>query len=153
MASLTDRELTADAANPLEMDGIEFVEYATSQPLALANVLQMMGFAPIARHRSREVTLFRQGPMNIIVNAHPEALTGMTAPGARPVLSAIALLSAFGRGGLFGDNLSDAGIVLPFTEWAVVLAVLFVASPFYLRQAITAFEGVDQTLVGSSVFA
>ena len=38
------------------------------------------------------------------------------------------------------------GIVLPFTEWAVVLAVTFVASPFYLRQAIAAFESVDPTL-------
>jgi 4-hydroxyphenylpyruvate dioxygenase len=85
------QEHNPEPSNPLGLDGIEFVEYATSQPLALANVLQMMGFAPIARHRSREVTLFRQGPMNVIVNAHPEALTGMTAPGARPALSAIAL--------------------------------------------------------------
>ena len=36
--------------------------------------------------------------------------------------------------------------MLPFTEWAVVLAVVFVASPFYLRQAISAFESVDPTL-------
>ena len=48
----------------------------------------------------------------------------------------IGLLAAFGPGGLLGDELRDAGIVLPFTEWAVVLAVTFVASPFYVRQAI-----------------
>ena len=52
MPQLTDRELTADAANPLEMDGIEFVEYATSRPQSLGQVLEMMGFRPIARHRS-----------------------------------------------------------------------------------------------------
>ncbi|MEO6928335.1 MAG: 4-hydroxyphenylpyruvate dioxygenase [Casimicrobiaceae bacterium] len=80
-----------EPSNPLGIDGIEFVEYATSQPQALANVLQMMGFVPIARHRSREVTLFRQGSMNVIVNAHPEALAGMSAPVARPSLSAIAV--------------------------------------------------------------
>jgi 4-hydroxyphenylpyruvate dioxygenase len=85
------KEQLPEHSNPLGLDGIEFVEYATSQPQALANVLQTMGFMPVARHRSREVTLYRQGPMNIIVNAHPEALAGMTAPGARPVLSAIAL--------------------------------------------------------------
>jgi molybdate transport system permease protein len=60
-----------------------------------------------------------------------------------PAVAGIALLAAFGRGGLFGDTLADAGIVLPFTEWAVVIAVAFVASPFYLRQAIAAFEAVD----------
>jgi 4-hydroxyphenylpyruvate dioxygenase len=77
--------------NPLGMDGIEFVEYATSQPQQLGAVLQMMGYAQVARHRSREVALYRQGSMNVIVNAHPEALPGMTAPGAHPALSAVAL--------------------------------------------------------------
>ena len=84
-------ERNPEPTNPLGMEGIEFVEYATSQPQALGGVLQLMGFQPVARHRSREVTLYRQGPMNIIVNAHPEALPGMTSPGARPTLSAIAL--------------------------------------------------------------
>jgi len=63
-----------------------------------------------------------------------------------PAVAGIGLLAAFGTGGLFGSALQDNGIVLPFTEWAVVLAVVFVASPFYLRQAISAFEGVDPTL-------
>jgi molybdate transport system permease protein len=58
-----------------------------------------------------------------------------------PAVAGIALLMAFGRGGLFGDAVS-----LPFTAWAVVLAVTFVASPFYLRQAIAAFEAVDPEL-------
>ena len=40
--------------------------------------------------------------------------------------------------------------MLPFTEWAVVLAVMFVASPFYLRQAIAAFESVDPTLTDAA---
>ena len=60
-----------------------------------------------------------------------------------PAVAGIALLAAFGAGGLLGDELSSAGIVLPFTEWAVVLAIVFVASPFYVRQAIAAFEGID----------
>ena len=63
-----------------------------------------------------------------------------------PAVAGIGLLAAFGAGGLFGGALQDNGIVLPFTEWAVVMAVVFVASPFYLRQAISAFEGVDPTL-------
>ncbi len=63
-----------------------------------------------------------------------------------PAVAGIAMLSAFGATGLVGDRLADAGIVLPFTEWAVVVAVTFVAAPFYLRQGITAFESVDPAL-------
>jgi 4-hydroxyphenylpyruvate dioxygenase len=59
--------------NPLGIDGIEYIEFATNQPQALGNVLQMMGFAPVARHRSREVVRYTQGDMNIIVNANAEA--------------------------------------------------------------------------------
>ena len=67
-----------------------------------------------------------------------------------PAVAGIGLLAAFGAGGLFGDALQSAGIILPFTEWAVVLAVVFVASPFYLRQAITAFESVDPNLTDAA---
>lgn len=63
-----------------------------------------------------------------------------------PAVSGIALLAAFGRGGLFGDALADGGIVLPFSQWAVVLAVAFVAAPFYVRQGIAAFAAVDPQL-------
>ncbi|HEV8500636.1 MAG TPA: 4-hydroxyphenylpyruvate dioxygenase [Casimicrobiaceae bacterium] len=84
-------ERNPEPSNPLGMDGIEFIEYATSQPQALGAVLLMMGFALVARHRSREVMLYRQGSMNVIVNAHPEALPGMAAPATHPALSAVAL--------------------------------------------------------------
>jgi molybdate transport system permease protein len=67
-----------------------------------------------------------------------------------PAVAGIALLAAFGRGGLLGDTLSRAGIVLPFSEWAVVMAVTFVASPFYLRQAIASFAAVDRQLVDAA---
>jgi 4-hydroxyphenylpyruvate dioxygenase len=70
--------------NPLCLAGIEFIEYSTRRPQALGQVLETMGFRPIARHRSREVLLYRQGEMNIIVNAHE-------ASAAEPAISAIAL--------------------------------------------------------------
>src|SRR5438034_37534 len=63
-------ERLPEPSNPLGMDGIEFIEYATSQPQAFGDLLQRMGFVPLARHRSREVMLYRQGPMNLIVNSH-----------------------------------------------------------------------------------
>src|SRR5438067_6947524 len=91
MTQLSDRELTAVASNPLAMDGIEFIEYSTSKPQALGQVLEMMGFRPIARHRSREVLLYRQGEMNVVVNAHPGDQPRSPRPGETPVIAAIAL--------------------------------------------------------------
>lgn len=88
---LPDREAIAGATNPLGLDGIEFIEYATAKPQALGQVLEMMGFRPIARHRSREVMLYRQGGMNVIVNAHIPALPNGALPTDQPVLAAVAL--------------------------------------------------------------
>jgi molybdate transport system permease protein len=64
-----------------------------------------------------------------------------------PAVAGLALLIAFGRFGLLGHTLGALGIDLAFTQAAVVIAVLFVASPFYLRGAIAAFEAVDRTLL------
>ncbi|MES3000590.1 MAG: VOC family protein [Pseudomonadota bacterium] len=81
----------SDEANPIGLDGVEFIEYATSQPQALGQVLEMMGFRPVARHRSREVLLYRQGSVNIVVNAHtPEGEEALPARD-KPSLSAIAV--------------------------------------------------------------
>ncbi|HEY2054045.1 MAG TPA: ABC transporter permease [Solirubrobacterales bacterium] len=63
-----------------------------------------------------------------------------------PAVAGIGLLAAFGAGGLLGDTLQEAGVVIPFTQWAVVMAITFVASPFYVRQAIASFESVDPQL-------
>jgi len=73
-----------EPSNPIGVDGLEFVEYATSKPQEFGALLQKMGFAAVARHRSREVVLYRQGAMNLIVNSHD-------ATAATPALSAIAL--------------------------------------------------------------
>jgi molybdate transport system permease protein len=51
---------------------------------------------------------------------------------------------------MLGSSLDVLGWQIPFTQAAVVLAVAFVASPLYIRQAIAAFEGVDRTLVDAS---
>ncbi|HEX6707112.1 MAG TPA: 4-hydroxyphenylpyruvate dioxygenase [Albitalea sp.] len=83
-----DREAIGELPNPLGLAGIEFIEYSTARPQALGQVLERMGFRPVARHRSREVLLYRQGPMNIIVNAH-HAQEGD--PDAAPSIAAVAL--------------------------------------------------------------
>ena len=63
-----------------------------------------------------------------------------------PSVAGIALLVAFGRRGLFGSYLTDAGIELAFTQAAVVLAQTFVAAPFYIKAAIAGFAGVERDL-------
>ena len=90
LASVADRESIGELPNPLGLLGIEFVEYATSRPQALGQVLERLGFVPVARHRSREVQLYRQGDMHIIVNAHQGGLSGQAAPSETPVIAAVA---------------------------------------------------------------
>lgn len=63
-----------------------------------------------------------------------------------PAVAGIALLMAFGRRGLLGPALSEAGIELPFTTAAVVMAETFVAAPFYVRSAKAGFASVDRGL-------
>jgi molybdate transport system permease protein len=60
-----------------------------------------------------------------------------------PTVAGVALLVAFGRRGVLGGHLSDAGIELAFTTTAVVLAQLFVSAPFYVRTVKAGFEAVD----------
>lgn len=85
-----DREAVPEMPNRLGIDGIEFIEYATNRPQALGQVLESMGFRPVARHRSREIILYRQGGMNLVVNAHPDDARVSATVGGHPVISAVA---------------------------------------------------------------
>src|SRR5246127_2406935 len=67
-----------------------------------------------------------------------------------PAVAGIGLLAALGREGLLGSSLSALGVTLPFTQSAVTIAVAYVASPLYIRQAIAAFEAVDPRLPAAS---
>jgi molybdate transport system permease protein len=67
-----------------------------------------------------------------------------------PAVAGIALLAAFGRYQLLGGTLSALGVTVGFTQLAVILAVAFVESPFYLRGAVAAFEAVDGTLLDAA---
>src|SRR4051795_1788171 len=57
--------------NPMGTDGFEFVEFCHPEPAALGQLFETMRFAPVARHRSKAVTLYRQGGINLILNAEP----------------------------------------------------------------------------------
>jgi molybdate transport system permease protein len=67
-----------------------------------------------------------------------------------PPVAGIALLAALGPSGLLGGLIEDTGVRLVFETAGVVVALTFVASPFYIRQAQAAFEGVDPRLLEAS---
>ena len=76
--------------NPLGTDGFEFVEYAAPDPAALGRLFEQLGFTAIARHRSKNVLLYRQGEINFIVNAEPGSFAQAFARVHGPSICAIA---------------------------------------------------------------
>ncbi|MFC4159143.1 4-hydroxyphenylpyruvate dioxygenase [Chitinimonas lacunae] len=60
-----------DPINPMGTDGFEFVEFTGPDPRALGSLFELLGFTQIARHRSKDCVLYRQGDINFIVNAEP----------------------------------------------------------------------------------
>ena len=63
-----------------------------------------------------------------------------------PSVAGLVLLMAFGRRGIFGQELTALGISLPFTTAAVIIAQTFVSSPFYIRSARIGFKTIDKQL-------
>ena len=75
--------------NPMGTDGFEFIEYAAPDPTAMAAVFERMGFTAIARHRHKNVTLYRQGGINFIINAEPDSFAQRFARQHGPSVCAI----------------------------------------------------------------
>lgn len=59
--------------NPMGLDGFEFIEYASPEPEELRALFRRMGFKAVAKHRSKDVTLYRQGDINFLLNAEPNS--------------------------------------------------------------------------------
>ncbi|SFE94796.1 4-hydroxyphenylpyruvate dioxygenase [Paracidovorax wautersii] len=76
--------------NPMGTDGFEFIEYAAPDPQAMGRVFEGMGFKPVARHRHKDVTLYRQGQINFIINAEPDSFAQRFARLHGPSVCAIA---------------------------------------------------------------
>ena len=85
---------TATAAialpNPMGTDGFEFIEYAAPDPAAMGALFERMGFQAIAKHRHKDVTLYRQGEINFIINAEPDSFAQRFARLHGPSVCAIA---------------------------------------------------------------
>lgn len=76
--------------NPMGTDGFEFIEYAAPDPKALGALFEQMGFAAIARHRHKDVTLYRQGEINFLINAEKDSFAQRFARQHGPSICAIA---------------------------------------------------------------
>ncbi len=76
--------------NPMGTDGFEFIEYAAPDPEAMGALFKRMGFAAIAKHRHKDVTLYRQGEINFILNAEPDSFAQRFARLHGPSICAIA---------------------------------------------------------------
>jgi 4-hydroxyphenylpyruvate dioxygenase len=76
--------------NPMGTAGFEFIEYAAPDPAALGKLFESMGFKAIAKHRNKNVTLYRQGGINFIVNAEPDSFAQRFARLHGPCVCAIA---------------------------------------------------------------
>src|SRR3546814_20841128 len=87
--SLDAPERTAGGVwdNPMQTDGFEFVEFTSPQPVELGRLFETLGFTAVARHRSKNVTLYRQGDVNFILHAEregfPQAFTPLHGPPVR----------------------------------------------------------------------
>ena len=59
--------------NPMGTDGFEFIEYTAPNPELLGALFEQLGFSLVAKHRSKDVALYRQGRVNFIVNREPDS--------------------------------------------------------------------------------
>jgi len=135
-AHTTPGHLLDQLSNPVVTDAL-VVSFKTS---AVAQLLILLLGTPtaylIATHR------FRGRDAVITLVELPLVLP--------PAVAGVGLLAAFGRLGLLGSTLAALGVRLPFTQSAVTVAVAYVASPLYIRQAIAAFEAIDPRLTSAS---
>ena len=76
--------------NPVGTAGFEFIEYTAPDPKALGKLFEKMGFTAVARHRHKDVTLYRQGQINFIINAEPDSFAQRFARLHGPSICAIA---------------------------------------------------------------
>lgn len=119
--------------NPMQTNGFEFIEYAAPDPAALGRLFESLGFSAVARHRHKEVMLYRQGNVNFIVNAEPRSFGQNFARRHGPSVCAIAF------------RVKDA---LAAYERAIELGAWGVESnPGPMELAIPAIKGIGDSLV------
>jgi molybdate transport system permease protein len=135
-ARVSPRTLVAQLSHPVVRDALVL----SLRTNAIAQALVLLFGTPTAYLLATR--RFRGRSLAVVLVELPLVLP--------PAVAGIGLLAAFGRLGLLGGALEGVGIRLGLTQTAVVMAVAFVSSPLYIRQAISAFEAVDQDLVAAA---
>ena len=129
-------ELLSSLDDPAAVDALELSLQVTALALALIVVVGTPAAWLLATRR------FRGRALAITLVELP-----LVVP---PAVAGIGLLAALGPSGLLGGTLEDAGVELVFQTAGVVVALVFVASPFYIRQALAAFGALDPALMEAS---
>jgi 4-hydroxyphenylpyruvate dioxygenase len=119
--------------NPMGTDGFEFVEYTAPDVAQLAALFEQLGFSAVARHRSKNVTLYRQGEVNFIVNAEPDSFAQAFARVHGPSVCAMAF------------RVKDAAAALRRASGLGAKAVAGKVGPMELN--IPAIEGIGHSLL------
>jgi len=119
--------------NPMQTDGFEFIEYAATEPRALGALFERMGFRPVARHRHKDVLLYRQGGINFILNAEPASFAQHFARRHGPSVCAIGL------------RVKDAA--LAYARARELDAWIIETHPGPMEIAIPAIKGVGDSLI------
>jgi molybdate transport system permease protein len=124
--------------------------------LTTATVLDSLRLSLLASTISTTIVLLLATPLSYVLARHKfrgrwllDAVVDlpMVLP---PAVAGLALLLAFAPRGLLGAALKSVGIILPGSFWAVVLAEVFVGSPFYIRSSKAAFAEVNQRVIDSA---
>ncbi len=121
------------AQNPMATDGFEFIEFAHPEPEKLAALFAVMGFVAVAKHRSKNVTLYRQADVNYVLNAEPDSFAADFAREHGPSVCAM------------GFRVSDAGAAQRRAISLGVRPVSTAVGPMELN--IPAIEGVGGALI------
>jgi len=122
-----------DPVNPMGTDGFEFVEYTAPDVDQLKRLFEQLGFTAVARHRSKDVTLYRQGEVNFIVNAEPDSFAQAFARVHGPSACAMAF------------RVKDAGAALRRARSLGARTVAGRVGPMELN--IPAIEGIGTSLI------
>ncbi len=134
MTTLVSDPAAQDALdNPMGTDDFEFVEFAHPEPERLGALFETMGFAAVARHRSKDVTLYRQGDINYVLNAEPESFAAQFARTHGPSVCAL------------GFRVKDAGVAFRRAEAFGATLVPSRTGPMELNSP--AIEGVGGALI------
>jgi 4-hydroxyphenylpyruvate dioxygenase len=89
--AVTETNMTEPRANPLGLEGFEFIEFAAADAQLLHELFRQMGFSAIARHQQYAITLYRQGGVNFLVNEQPDSFAARFAAEHGPCCTGFAL--------------------------------------------------------------